>query len=204
MALEDISAALATVDRSLGELGRIYDFGCGCGRISLPLVKIAPAANLTATDADVEATNWLRGRLPSANIAANGALPPLPFADDSFDLIIGWSVVTHLPEDYQDAWLAELARVLTPGGTMLLTVHGPTHFEIIDAPEDDPNRTALSEKGFVYFENHGPDSPFAPYYQTTYHHPDYIRDHWSQWVEVVDILPGAARPSHDMVITRPR
>jgi SAM-dependent methyltransferase len=203
-ALEDISSALARVDRSLGDFARIYDFGCGCGRISLPLTEIVPAANLTATDRDGDATAWLAERLPAASVAANGDLPPLPFADDSFDLIIGWSVMTHLPEDYQDAWLAELARVLAPGGSMLLTIHGPTNFDIVEAPADDPNRKALQEKGFVYFENYGPDSPFAPYYQTTYHHPDYIREHWTQWVDVVDILPGAARPTHDMVILAAR
>jgi SAM-dependent methyltransferase len=200
MALEDIGAALSTTGRSIADFDRIYDFGCGCGRISLPLADLAPNACLTATDADPEATAWLRERLTSGNVAANGDLPPLSFTDDSFDLIIGWSVMTHLPEDYQDAWLAELARVLAPGGTMLLTVHGPTHFDVVDAPADDPNRTALHEEGIVYFENYGPDSPFAPYYQTTYHHPTYVREHWSQWLTVVDILPGAARPTHDMVI----
>lgn len=201
MAIEDISSALATLGRSLDDFQRIYDFGCGCGRISLPLSDLVPASRLTATDADVEATDWLRGRLPEAGVAANGDLPPLPYGDDSFDLIIGWSVMTHLPEDFQDAWLAELARVLAPGGTMLLTVHGPTHFDKVDAPADDPSRVALHEKGIVYFENYGPDSPFAPYYQTTYHHPDYIRDHWSQWLEIADIIVDGARPTHDMVVT---
>jgi SAM-dependent methyltransferase len=204
MALEDISAALAAVNRSLGGFTRIYDFGCGCGRISLPLTDIVAPARLTATDADGEAVDWLRARLPVARVEANGALPPLPFADDSFDLIIAWSVLTHLPEHYQDAWLAELARVLSSNGVMLLTVHGPTHFDIIDAALDDPKRKALPEEGLVYIENYGPDSPFAPYYQTTYHHPDYIREHWSQWVNVLDIHPGAARPTHDMVVTAAR
>jgi SAM-dependent methyltransferase len=204
MALEDMSAALAAVNRSLLDFARIYDFGCGCGRISLPLVEMVPPARLTATDADGDAVEWLRARLPAARVETNGDLPPLPFADGSFDLIIGWSVFTHLPEHYQDAWLAELARVLSPNGVMLLTVHGPTHFDIIDAPLDDPKRKALPEEGIIYFENYGPDSPFAPYYQTTYHHPDYIREHWSQWVDVLDIRPGAARPTHDMVVTAAR
>jgi SAM-dependent methyltransferase len=201
MAISDISSALASVDHSIGDFERIYDFGCGCGRISLPLCAIVPASRLTATDADVEATDWLRDRLPEASVAANGDLPPLPYGDASFDLIVGWSVMTHLPEDFQDAWLAELARVLAPGGTMLLTIHGPTHFDKVDAPADDPSRVALQEKGIVYFENYGPESPFAPYYQTTYHHLDYIREHWSQYVDIVDIIVGGGRPTHDMVVT---
>ena len=37
----------------------------------------------------------------------NPWLPPLPFADGAFDLVIVISVFTHLPRDSQDAWLAE-------------------------------------------------------------------------------------------------
>jgi SAM-dependent methyltransferase len=136
-----------------------------------------------------------------AHARTNGPLPPIPFPDNSFDLIIAWSVLTHLPEPYQDAWLAELSRVLSSSGVMLLTVHGPTNFDIVGAAADDPARIALPEKGFIYFENYGSDSPFAPYYQTTYHHPDYIRRRWAQWLDVLAILPGAARPTHDMVVT---
>jgi SAM-dependent methyltransferase len=202
MAVEDIAAAVAgVIGRPLDEFARVYDFGCGCGRISLPLSAIVPPARLTATDADSEAIDWLSARLPGAQIQVNSALPPLPFADNSFDLIIGWSILTHLPEDYQDAWLGELARVLSPGGVMLQTVHGPTHFDLVGAAADDPARNALPEQGLFYFENYGSDSPFAPYYQTTFHHPDYIHRHWSKWVDVLDILPGAARPTHDMVVT---
>ncbi len=204
MAVADISAALAGVGRSLEGFARVYDFGCGCGRISLPLTAIVPPASLTATDVDSEATQWLAARLPTARIQASSALPPLPFAENSFDLIIGWSILTHLPEQYQDAWLEELARVLSPGGVMLQTVHGPTHFDLVGAAADDPVRNALPTEGIVYFENYGPDSPFGSYYQTTFHHPDYIRRHWSKWVDVLDILPGAARPTHDMVVTAAR
>jgi SAM-dependent methyltransferase len=204
MAVADIAAALAGVGRSLDEFARVYDFGCGCGRISLPLTAIVPPARLTATDVDDEATEWLSARLPAARIQTNSALPPLPFADDSFDLIIGWSILTHLPENYQDEWLGELARVLSPGGVMLQTVHGPTHLDLVGAAADDPVRIALPGQGIVYFENYGPDLPFASYYQTTFHHPDYIREHWSKWVDVLDILSGAARPTHDMVVARAR
>jgi SAM-dependent methyltransferase len=201
MAVDDICAALAAVDRSLGDFSRVYDFGCGCGRLTLPLTDLIPSACLTATDTDGEAVAWLKGRLPDARIETNEQLPPISFPDNSFDLIIGWSVLTHLPEHYQDSWLAELSRVLSPTGVMLLTVHGPSFFDIVGSPQDDPVRTALPERGLIVLENYGPNSPFAPYYQTTFHHPDYIRSHWAKWLDVLAIIPGAARPTHDMVVT---
>jgi SAM-dependent methyltransferase len=204
MALEDICNALASVGRSLDDFKSIYDFGCGCGRIILHLLDQVSPSRVTGTDSDGDAVAWLRTRLPSGRIEDNGALPPLPFDDNSFDLIIGWSVFTHLPESYQDKWLAELARVLSPGGVMLQTVHGMSHFDLMGAPEDDPIRMALPEKGIFYLENYGHDSPFASYYQTTYHHRDYIHAHWSQWFDVREILAGAARPTHDMVVMEAR
>jgi SAM-dependent methyltransferase len=203
-AIEDIADALDDCGRSLSDFTRIYDFGCGCGRLTLPLAARLGADRITATDSDADATAWLGARLPQARVATNPTLPPLGFPDDEFDLIIGWSVFTHLPEDYQDAWLAELARVLRPDGMMLQTVHGPTSFDRVGAAADDPVRNALPVEGFIYYENYGPDSPFESYYQTSFHHPDYIRRHWSQWFRVIEVGPGRARPSHDMVVLGPR
>lgn len=44
--------------------------------------------------------------------------------DASVDLIYGISVMTHIRESQQEAWLKELERILTPGGVMILTSCG--------------------------------------------------------------------------------
>jgi SAM-dependent methyltransferase len=204
-AIDDIEAALAANGTCLSEVARIYDFGCGCGRLTIPRVSRVGAERLTATDNDSAATAWLHARLPGVRVERSPTLPPLAYSDGEFDLIIGWSIFTHLPEDYQDAWLAELARVLGPGGVLLLTVSGATSFDVLGAAADDPVRNALPDEGFIYYDkNYGPDSPFEPYYQTAFHHPQYIRRHWSRWFEVVEIRAGAARPAQDMVVLRSR
>jgi SAM-dependent methyltransferase len=204
-AIEDIDEALRANGRALAEFEHVFDFGCGCGRLTVPLAARVGAGRITATDTDAEATAWLRRRLPGARVASAPVLPPLPFAADEFDLIIGWSIFTHLPEDFQDAWLEELARVLAPGGLMLQTVSGQLSFEIVGAAIDDPVRNALPGEGFIFYEgNYGADSPFEPYYQTSFHHHDYINEHWSKWFEIAEIRPGRARPSMDMVVLRSR
>lgn len=204
MALQDLEAALRAEGRLLAGFGRIYDFGCGCGRLTLPLAALVESGQLTATDSDGAATEWLRARLPDVRVESSPSLPPLPYLDGEFDLIIGWSVFTHLPEDYQDAWLAELARVLSADGRLLLTVNGPTSFDVVGAAVDDPVRNALAAAGFIYYDkNYGADSPFGSYYQDAFHHPEYVRRHWSRWFEVAAIRAGGARPAQDMVVLRP-
>lgn len=83
-------------------------------------------AQLFGTDIDGESIDWCQSKLGHmATFTVNGFWPPLPFADGFFDVIYSISVFTHLPEDMQTAWLAELRRVAKPGGLLLLTVHSP-------------------------------------------------------------------------------
>jgi len=46
-----------------------------------------------------------------------------------FDFIYAFSVFTHLSESGQVAWLAELSRILRPGGYLLMTTHGEAFAE---------------------------------------------------------------------------
>jgi SAM-dependent methyltransferase len=54
----------------------------------------------------------------------NGAKPPLPYEADSFDFAYGISLFSHLRAEQQLGWLAEVRRVLRPGGLFLFTVMG--------------------------------------------------------------------------------
>ena len=52
--------------------------------------------------------------------AVQGDALALPFADGAFDRVIASEILEHIPDDEQA--MAELARVLRPGGTMAITV----------------------------------------------------------------------------------
>jgi SAM-dependent methyltransferase len=64
----------------------------------------------------------LAGEAPADVLGAvvNGDALTLPFADGAFDRVIASEVLEHVPADA--AAMAELARVLRPGGTLALTV----------------------------------------------------------------------------------
>jgi len=98
----------------------ILDAACGNGRYSLFLLKEAdPDARITAFDLSQNMLARARERIDDDRVTFAAAdLTRLPYADGAFDAIVcGW-VLEHLPDPRPG--LRELARVLQPGGKMLL------------------------------------------------------------------------------------
>jgi ubiquinone/menaquinone biosynthesis C-methylase UbiE len=98
----------------------ILDAACGNGRYSMFLLKEAdPDARLTAFDLSQGMLVRARERVGDDRVTYAAAdLTRLPYGDGSFDAVVcGW-VLEHLPDPRPG--LRELARVLQPGGKMLL------------------------------------------------------------------------------------
>ena len=102
-----------------GEL--VLDLGCGAGRHSFEAQL--RGAHVVAVDLDdavlKDVNEMMKGIGPSGSCTVGDALR-LPFADGSFDRIIASEVLEHIPEDA--AAMAEISRVLKPGGTVAVTV----------------------------------------------------------------------------------
>jgi SAM-dependent methyltransferase len=205
---DGFESALESVGHRFEDFGRIYDFGCGCGRLMRHVRLRAPEAQLYGSDIDEPAIAWLRSNIPEADVHVNGWLPPLPHEAGTFDLVLGFSVFTHLDEDYQDAWLAELARVTKPGALLLLTVHGPIAWEwhregpLMGRPELAQLEAELERRGFLHWRDDGWEQHFPDYYHTTFHLPGYVHRRWGEHFEVLGILEGAAAPTQDVVVLR--
>ncbi|WP_067126966.1 class I SAM-dependent methyltransferase [Microtetraspora malaysiensis] len=101
---------------------RILDAGCGSG----PLFSVLRdrGAIVTGVDASAGMLEMARRRLGTdADLRVADLASPLPFPDDAFDDVIA-SLVLHYLEDWGPT-LAELRRVLRPGGRLLISVHHP-------------------------------------------------------------------------------
>jgi SAM-dependent methyltransferase len=140
--------------------GPILDWGCGSGR-TLRWLRYFPEwrENYHGCDVDSEAIEWLRQHGQS-NLAVCNDDPPLPYADQTFDGVFAFSVLTHIHPDKHRDWYAELRRVLKPGGRAYLTTQGRHVVQTLAAQLPEGTREEFFEKGFVYlkFEGHYKDA----------------------------------------------
>jgi SAM-dependent methyltransferase len=123
--------------------GRVLDFGCGAGRTLRHFLGEATAGTeVWGVDIDPASIDWLAAHLaPPLHVARSSPEPPLPFADGSFDLIWALSVFTHLVAPAR--WLAELHRVLAPGGLLIASYMGRYNGEAFTHEPWDEDRTGL-------------------------------------------------------------
>jgi len=123
---------MLTVDLDRLQLGagdRLLDMGCGGGRHAFAALR--RGARVVAFDADGGELKGVRDMV--AGMVAEGEVPrrgvglpvqgdalSLPFADGAFDRIIAAEVLEHIPDDR--GAIAELVRVLAPGGRIAVSV----------------------------------------------------------------------------------
>ncbi|WP_055496496.1 class I SAM-dependent methyltransferase [Streptomyces albus] len=129
-----MSARLATVSSAL-------DVQTGGGEVLAEAEKLPPA--MAATESwppnVAKATALLRPR--GVIVVADGDEPPLPFADNAFELVTSRHPVR--------AWWSEIARVLEPGGSYLAQHVGPASvFELVEfflGPQPEARRRRRPE-----------------------------------------------------------
>jgi ubiquinone/menaquinone biosynthesis C-methylase UbiE len=95
---------------------RMLDVGCGTGGM-FPLLR--EFGCLIGTDASDLALGFAARR--HGALLAGAALPDLPFADGAFDVVTAFDVLYHRYVADDQAALAEVARVLKPGGSFIVT-----------------------------------------------------------------------------------
>jgi SAM-dependent methyltransferase len=101
----------------------VLDYGCGCGRLSRHLDGDERFVTF-GCDLNPDHVAWCQQHLRGVRTVLNRPGTALPFPGGFFDLVYGLSVVTHLSEEVALGVVADIARVLRPGGVAILTVHG--------------------------------------------------------------------------------
>jgi len=194
---QDMAAALHEIGRDLHSFRSILDFGCGCGRV-LIWMRGKRATRLYGLDIDRDAVEWCRRNIPFAEVATNEPLPPLPHAAGTFDLVYAISVFTHINEEFQFRWLAELRRVLKPGGILLVTLHGGHCSQELGQEV----AAQVEKQGFLFAETDYWKGIFPDWYQNAYHTEEYVRREFGRYFEVLSYRPRGLANYQDMALLR--
>jgi len=98
---------------------RVLEIGCGSGQVSFWGAEAGRGLKIVASDRIV-APGGSRFQHPAIRFMGKVAAEKLPFAQDSFDLVVSNFAMEYAPFDMA---LSEAARVLAPGGSLILVLH---------------------------------------------------------------------------------
>ncbi|HYM61615.1 MAG TPA: methyltransferase domain-containing protein [Thermoanaerobaculia bacterium] len=187
--------ALAASGADAAEIHRWLDFGCGCGRVARLIAQREGVMSFTGVDIDEKALAWCAAHL-AGEYAVISPQPPARFADASFDLIYSISVFTHFDETTQFEWLAELHRLLRPGGILIATTHAETL--TYNRPDlTSAQHEALAARGFVFARGDGNFSD-----DTAFHTAVYLAREWSRWFTLLTHRPAGLAGYQDVSVWR--
>ncbi len=138
----------------------VLDVGCGTGDLTLEVYRrVGSSGPVAGIDAAPEMVACARQKARRRHMAIDFRVEPmeaLSFADQTFNVVVSSLVFHHLPDALKRRALAEIRRVLKPGGRLLLVdLLGPTHRFLLHSslqttlPDLLP---LLAEAGFLQVE----------------------------------------------------
>lgn len=135
----------------------ILDLGCGLGRNSIYLAK-QYGFRVTGIDISDYAINYVKQAAIEEDVmvdAVRDDMFAMPFTSSSFDCIFAYDVTSHLTKDQFQKLLAEINRVVKPGGEIYITLLSKSSANYKNAkPENmlDENTIVIKEDGNTRYE----------------------------------------------------
>jgi demethylmenaquinone methyltransferase/2-methoxy-6-polyprenyl-1,4-benzoquinol methylase/phosphoethanolamine N-methyltransferase len=108
---------------------KVLDVGCGTGSLTLTAKNyVGPPGSAYGIDASPEMIDVARKkakRSGSETVFEVGLIEKIAYSDATFDVVISRLVIHHLPDDLKRRGIAEIFRVLKPGGLFFLADFKP-------------------------------------------------------------------------------
>jgi ubiquinone/menaquinone biosynthesis C-methylase UbiE len=174
------------------------DFGCGWGRYARMLWNDVNSDSLYGVDVEPETLAVCKGVGTPGTFLKIDPHGPLPFEDDKFDLVIAYSVFSHLPEKLANYWMAELNRVARSGCVIAYTTEPRRFLDfILEIPAPPPTNwhrglagfksiipklyQDFDEKKFCYIPTSGGEGLDPEVYGDAVIPESYMRDVWGRY-----------------------
>jgi len=162
---------------------KVLDWGCGPARVVRHIPNLLDATNqVFGTDYNPKTVQWCQQFIRHVNFSKNDLNPPTRYEPNTFDLIYGISIFTHLSEEKNITWFEELIRIANVGAVLLLTTQGDAYLEkMTEKAKDIYKKGEIVERGKVV-EGHRVYSTFHP--------PVFMRALFEKHAEVLEHIPG--------------
>jgi SAM-dependent methyltransferase len=197
----DFLAALAP-HRDVSSIRSLLDWGCGCGRATAHFMLHQPTIpEVRGCDIDAEAIAWCNANLAPGQFTSVAPLPPMPYADGQFDVVVSCSVLSHLKREMQHRWLAELHRILAPDGLVAASFHGLFAAAVLYPPK---SVHAIRRLGI---SDDTPDGSLGGiveegYYNSTFQTREYTLREFSKHFQILDYLEAGMHNFQDLVVMK--
>ncbi len=196
--------AMASRHMKIGEDTSILDWGCGFGRICRYFNYEFPGSKTIGVEIDDLNLEWMRRHLKHVTPLQTSLDAFIDLPDDSVDLIYGISVMTHIRESQQEAWMRELTRILAPKGLMMLTTAGAGALAFSSRWMKRSHLDDWNKRGFIEIEqasDYDRDIGGGNYYIQAKQSANNTLRRWGKIVPVIEIV-ASVFGYQDMVIMR--
>ena len=103
---------------------QVLDVGCGTGTLAMEVARrVGRAGRVAGVDPGTEQIARARAKAARRNVPIEfqiGVIEQLAFPDQTFDVVFSTLMMHHLPASLKRQGLAEIARVLKPGGRLVI------------------------------------------------------------------------------------
>lgn len=210
-----IKQRLAHYHLPFPQRGSVLELGCATGRVLRHFLCQEPEVEMWGVDINLSHIEWLLQFFGSSpKVFQNSVLPQLPIADNSIDLLYAFSVFTHIDE-FELAWLAELRRMLKPGGVAYITVHTDHTWRILSDKHALFHHLLSLQPHFTeykisaeLFANPMPARRIAFKWEyngmknaNLFYDKEYLCTTWGRFLKVLEIIPEGA-DYHDVILLR--
>ncbi len=200
--LRDFHQTQQVVKRHNVTVDRMLDIGCASGRVLRHFAHQSNVSEPWGCDINHRHIRFLSTHMPPhVRPIAMPNLPHFPVEDNYFDLVTAFSVFTHI-DVFETAFLADIRRILKPGGLAYLTISDESHWDYLRGTENDPEpalqkRIATHSPEFrdnlqtpLQFETrYYSHTDVGPYRGVVFTPQAHLRSVWERFFTIEEIIP---------------
>jgi SAM-dependent methyltransferase len=199
---------------------KVLDFGVGWGRFYRVFLRDLATENFIGIDVDQDCIDLCRASIPYGRFEKCDVAPPFDLVKDgSLDIVYAYSVFSHLNETTSQLWVREFARVLKPGGMLIVTTLKRAHIgvwrNLVQAGSEEW-RQALEQAGFstpkaesdfdngrfLYCGIGGGGVRSRDFYGEAVVSPVYVQKAWAPLLDFVDYVAEDNRGPQAVIVMR--